>query len=181
MMPTCKLVLIVEDDSDGQACRILLQKLGLQASIDWLPANGIGEIRRRGDKLIALARARITRDGCVAVLIDRDGKDIAHDDPHATIQRLCQQADVPLLLAVEAFEAWLLADSGCISWLAIKQSSNTDSLLQPKVEIARAYYKKTQHSYTRRARRLIAEKADGSAVRYSPSLKKALEQIKKCV
>lgn len=34
-----KVVLIVEDDSDGQAVRALAERLGIELALDWLPAH----------------------------------------------------------------------------------------------------------------------------------------------
>ncbi len=172
------VVLIVEDDSDGHTLKALVERLGLAIRLDWLPANGIGNIKRRGGLLIALARDRI-RDGrgCVAVLLDRDGKDVTRSEPHRTIRRLCRQEKVPLLLAVEALEAWLLADAGCAGWLGITSPSNADSVAHPKKQVERAYRRRTGRSYNRRARRILAEKADGSAPERSPSLRQALAHL----
>ncbi|RMF37037.1 MAG: hypothetical protein D6759_02830 [Chloroflexi bacterium] len=176
--PSWTVVLIVEDDSDGQALKALVKRLGLPIRLDWLPAHGIGEIKRRGRLLIALARDRI-RDGrgCMAVLLDRDGKDVARSEPHRTIRRLCKQEKVPLLLAVEALEAWLLADAGCAGWLGITSPSNVDSVAYPKKQVERAYRRRTGRPYTRRARRILAEKADGSAPEHSPSLRQVLAHL----
>jgi hypothetical protein len=176
--PPWKVVLIVEDDSDGQACRILMNRLGFNLTLDWLPANGIGNIKRRGSQLIGLARGRIQDGrGCVAVLLDRDGKNVVRAEPHRTIRRICHQARVPLLLAIESLEAWLLADAGCASWLGISRPANADSLPQPKKEVERAYYQKTRRPYTRRARRILATQADGSAAECSSSLQDALAHL----
>ncbi len=173
-----KVVLIVEDDSDGQACRILKEKLGFNLTLDWLPANGIGNIKRRGDQLIELARDRIPgRRGCVAVLLDRDGKDVGRAEPHRTIRQVCRAAGIPLLLAIESLEAWLLADAGCAGWLAIRRPANADSLPHPKQEVEQAYYRKTGRPYTRRARRILACHADGSALQRSPSLRATLDHL----
>lgn len=173
-----KVVLIVEDNSDGQALKALAGHLGVNVVVDWLPANGIGNIKRRGRQLIDLARGRI-RDqrGCVAVLLDRDGKDVTRAEPHRTIRHLCRQERVPLLLAVEALEAWLVADNGCAHWLAIQRPANADSLPRPKETVERAYYQKTGRPYTRRARCVLAEKSDGSAPEASPSLQDALGHL----
>lgn len=173
-----KVVLIVEDDSDGQACALLKERLGLNFELDWLPAYGVGNIKRKGEKLIRLARDRVQNGrGCVAVLLDRDGKDVTRSEPHRTIRRLCNQAGIPLILAVEALEAWFLADAGCAGWLEIAPLPNADTVTNPKERIKDAYYRKTGRSYTRRARRILAEKADGSALRGSPSLRQALSHL----
>jgi hypothetical protein len=173
-----KVILIVEDDSDGQAVRALVDRLNIELALDWLPAHGIGNIKRRGEKLIELAQDRISQDqGCVAVMLDRDGKDVTRSEPHRTIRRLCHQAGVPLLLATEALEAWLLADAGCADWLEMRQPANADQLPHPKQTVERAYYRKTHRPYTRRARRIVAEKADGSAPQRSPSLRSALAHL----
>lgn len=64
------MVLIVEGDSDGKAVRALVAPLNVQGVIDWLPANGIGNILRDCRRLIDLARDRIQARGCVAIVID---------------------------------------------------------------------------------------------------------------
>ena len=173
-----KVVLIVEDDTDGQACRILKDRLGFSLTLEWLPANGVGNIKRRGRQLIQLAHDRIQNgQGCVAVLLDRDGKDVGRAEPHRTIRQVCREARIPLLLAIESLEAWLLADAGCAGWLAIRRPANADSLPHPKQEVERAYYRKAGRSYTRRARRILAGYADGSALQSSPSLQDALAHL----
>ena len=173
------VVLIVEDDSDGQALRELAQRLDLPVRLDWLPANGIGNIKRRGEKMIELARERIQGvTGCVAVLLDRDGRDVGRDDPHRTIQRLCERAGAPLILAIEALEAWLLADAACSAWLDVRRPANADALPRPKETVERAYYRRTRRPYTRRARTILAKHADGSGPERSPSLRLALDRLR---
>ena len=176
--PAWQVVLIVEDDSDGQACQALVKALGLDLRLDWLPANGIGNIKRRGEQLIQLAWDRIrSSQGCVAVLLDRDGKDITRSEPHRTIRRSCRRAGVPLLLSIESLEAWYLADAGCAAWLGIRRPANTDSVPHPRQAVERAYRRRARRAYTRRARRILAEKSDGSAPERSPSLRSALAHL----
>jgi len=111
--PPWKVVLVVEDDSDGHVLKALMETRFHQVAIDWVPANGIGEIRRRGPHLIELAKARIRQDkGCVAVVVDRDGLDPQRDEPYRGIATICQAAGVPLILCREAIEACFLADPG---------------------------------------------------------------------
>jgi len=102
---------------------------------------------------------------------------VTRAEPHRTIRRICRQVGVPLLLAVESLEAWLLADAGCADWLGVSRPANADSLSQPKKDVGRAYYQKTHRSYTRRARRLLAVQSDGSAAECSPSLRDALAHL----
>ncbi len=174
-----KVVLIVEDDSDGQAVKTLAGKLRLPIQVDWLPAGGVGNIKRKGESLIALARERVSDGrGCVAVLLDQEGKDANCEEPHLTIRQICRREDVPLLLAVEALEAWFLADAGCAKWLGCKRPRNADKIPNPKKVIGRAYFRKVRRAYTRRARRILAQKADGSAPEHSPSLREAVAYLK---
>src|SRR5207248_2827073 len=44
-----KIVLIVEDDSDGRALQALMLTRTPAMMVDWLPANGIGNIKRRAE------------------------------------------------------------------------------------------------------------------------------------
>lgn len=139
-----KVVLVVEDDTDGRALRLLAEASGLDCRIDWVPANGLGNIKRRGPKLIKLAQDRIDgRDGCVAVLVDRDCHDSIKDDAYRSIRSHCQDARVPYLEAIECFESWCLADAGICRWLAVKQPASTDRLRDAKSRVSRAYFKKT--------------------------------------
>ena len=173
-----QVVLIVEDNSDGEACKALARAMGLGLRLDWLPANGIGNIKRRGEQLIQLAWDRIrSSQGCVAVLLDRDGKDITRSEPHRTIRRLCRQTGVPLLLSVESVEAWFLADAGCAAWLGLRRPANSDSVPYPRQDVERAYRRRAGRPYTRRARRILAQKSDGSAPERSPSLRSALAHL----
>ena len=67
------VVLIVEDDTDGRACRELARAAGIRATIDWLPANGIGNIKRKASSLITLARDRFKKRGCAAAFLRKTG------------------------------------------------------------------------------------------------------------
>ncbi|MBI3928146.1 MAG: hypothetical protein HY319_21565 [Armatimonadetes bacterium] len=107
-MDAWKVVLVVEDDTDGQALRLLAGRSGLGCHLDWVPANGLGNIKRRGIRLIQLAQARIRKgQGCVAVLVDRDGHDSTSQEPYATIRRHCREARVPYLEAGGAGVQWI--------------------------------------------------------------------------
>ncbi|MBM4320536.1 MAG: hypothetical protein FJ125_11395, partial [Deltaproteobacteria bacterium] len=160
--PPWKIVLVVEDDSDGQALRKLATACGITATIDWLPANGIGNIKRSAAKLIRLALDRLPEGrGCVAVLVDRDGKDAARQEPHRSIRRACQAASVPYIEAVESFEGWCLADPGICGWLGLTPHATSDTVRDPKALVGAAYYRKTRRAYgPRRARPLLASHAD---------------------
>jgi hypothetical protein len=177
-----KVILIVEDDSDGQALRLLAQASGVPCQIDWVPANGLGNIKRRGLHLIRLARDRICEgQGCVAVLVDRDGRDASRDEPHRSIRNHCKEAGVPYLEAVEAFEAWCLADPGICQWLGLRTPACADVISNPKDRVAQAYRKKAGRSYEkRRARTRLARNARGVEARRSPSWKAATEKLDLC-
>ncbi|MEW6746510.1 MAG: hypothetical protein AB1486_27535 [Planctomycetota bacterium] len=177
-----RVVLIVEDDSDGRALRKLADASGLAANFDWLPANGIGDIKRKGDALIELARDRIeSKRGRVAVLVDRDGKDRRKDEPHRTISRTCATKRIPYIEAVEAFEAWCLADQGIANWLGVKTSAHTDGLSDPKHVVARAFRKKTGRPYQKlRSRVQLVEKATGIVASRSSSWTSAVAHLSQC-
>jgi len=158
-----KIVLVVEDDSDGQALRKLAAASGIQATIDWLPANGIGNIKRSAAKLIGLAQDRLQDNrGCVAVLVDRDGRDATHQEPHRSIRKACRVAGVPYIEAVESLEGWCLADPGICDWLGVGLPATSDRIGDPKTLVANAYYRRNKRAYgPRRARPLLATHASG--------------------
>jgi hypothetical protein len=149
------IVLIVEDDSDGRALAALTSRSQISSRVDWLPAGGIGDIKRRAEQLIELAKDRITSTtGCVAVLVDRDGKDPLRDEPHRTIAAACRRTGVEFLAAREALEAWFLADEGICSWLGVRARATTDRIGDPKAVVAKAFLKKTGRPYRQRRSRV---------------------------
>jgi hypothetical protein len=176
------VVLIVEDDSDGRALESLARASRLPVRIDWLPANGIGNIKRRAEALIRLAMDRIEHHrGCVAVVVDRDHKDRERDEPHRTINEACAAKATPFIEVVEALEAWLLADDGVMSWLGLKARRQTDGISNPKKIVARAFLKKTKRSYQkRRSRMQLAAKATGVKPERSASWSQALAHLERC-
>ncbi len=181
--PSWRVVLIVEDNSDGFACRTFAERIGLSVLVDWLPANGVGDIKRRGPKLIQAAQDRLVAGrGCVAVLIDRDryNPDPAVGPRLREIARICERCEVPLLLAQDCIEGWLRADEGVCKWLRLKIVAQTDNLPTAKDDIAARYYARTKRNYARRIGRIrVAEHADGSAPQHNKSLRKALQELRK--
>jgi hypothetical protein len=178
-----KVVVIVEDDSDGRALREIVRRVHPSVILDWLPANGIGNIKSRASQFIELARDRIVRGGgCIAVLVDADGKDIIRDEPHRTIASICKRNSVPLVLCKESLEAWFLSDPGCCEWLNIPLKSATHSIREPKEMVARAFFKKTRRKYQRRRARVeLAKQMSGPDTNRNDSLAKALGLIERCV
>jgi hypothetical protein len=176
------IVLIVEDDSDGRVVQELLRPLAIPVRLDWLPANGIGNIRRSGRRLIDLAKDRIGRRGCVAVLIDRDGRGAARQEPHRSIARECRASGVPLILARESLEAWMLADPGISRWLGVPVKGRTDTLRNPKALVAKAFYRTAGRDYARRRGRLqVARQAHGIRRQTSASFDEALRHVEGCL
>lgn len=180
--PPWHVVLIVEDDSDGRALRALARASGLGIRVDWLPANGIGNIKRKCDALIQLALDRIQDGkGCVAVIVDRDGKDRRRDEPHHTIHSACAAQGTPFVEATEALESWFLSDDGIVTWLGLTPRPDVDRLRDPKGTVARAFQKKTKRPYRkRRARVQVAEQATGLTGNRSPSLRSAIAHLERC-
>lgn len=178
-----KLVVIVEDDSDGRVLGSLAAKMKLPVTVDWLPANGIGNIKRNAGRLIGLAQSRVEpAAGCVAVVIDRDRKDPKVDEPHRTIAEECASSRVPLVVCREAMEAWFLADPGCCAWLGIKMPSRSDTITDPKARVSQAFLKKTRRSYQRRPARLqLAGQATGPDPSRNPSLLEAARLVANCL
>lgn len=177
------VVLIVEDDSDGRAIAELASRSGCHARVDWLPAGGIGNIRRNAERLIGLARDRVDNGtGCVAVLVDRDSKDPSRDEPHRTISRACRRAKVEFIAAREAIEAWFLADAGICAWLGLAQPARTDSIANPKQRVALAFDKKLGRPYRkRRARVEVARQCSGVDRTRNESLGHALGAVDTCL
>lgn len=177
-----RVVVIVEDDSDGRALKRLAEASRLSVQLDWLPANGIGNIKRRGDALIRLAADRIeSGQGCVAIVVDRDRHDSRKDEPHLTIDRTCATSGIPYIEAVETLEAWLLADDGITQWLGLKERAQTDRVGDPKAVVSKAFLRKTGKTYrTRRARVQLAEKATGVNASRSRSWSQAIEYLNRC-
>ena len=150
-----KVVAIVEDDSDGRALSALLRLAQPALRFDWLPALGIGNIASRTAALLQLARDRLGKEpGCVSIIVDGDGKDLERDEPHCTIARVCREQQIPLIICRETFEAWLLADPGCSTWLGIPAKGTTHGLRDAKRLVARAFFKKTKRTYQQRRARL---------------------------
>ena len=178
-----KVVLVVEDDTDGKALRELVQASGLPILLDWLPANGIGNIKRNGAKLVELARSRFKAGtGCVAVLVDRDGKDVRKAEPHRTIRRHCVSRGAAYVEAVESLEAWFLADPAIAEWLGLKQHGSVDAVKDPKKVIAAAFYKQTRRTYQkRRSRQQVAQHAAGIDSGRSVSWRAAIARLVPCL
>jgi hypothetical protein len=179
---TWTVVLVVEDDSDGQAIAELAARSGCRARVDWLPANGIGNIKRNTERLIALARDRVSDGrGCVGIVVDRDQRDPSRDEPHRTIARMCRKARVEFIAAREAIEAWFLADTGICRWLGVSQSGRTDVIRNPKQRVATAFDKRVGRPYRRRRARLeVARQASGVDRSRNDSLQKALAALDSC-
>ena len=177
------VVLIVEDDSDGRAIMELASRSGHPARFDWLPAGGIGNIKRNAERLIGLARDRLDgRPGCVAILVDRDSKDPARDEPHRTILRVCKRVKVEFVAAREAVEAWFLTDAGICAWLGLTQPSRTDTVRDPKRRVAAAFDRKLGRPYRkRRARVEVARQGNGVDVARNESLRRALDVVDACL
>lgn len=176
-----RVVLIVEDDSDGRALSLLIKTLNVRAVIDWLPANGIGNIQRNGRRLVALARDRAGRRGCVAVIIDGDRKTIATDEPHRSIARECRVGKVALVVARESLEAWMLADAGICAWLEVPPRTTTHTLANPKEIISRAFFRKTGRPYRRRRARVeVAQRATGPNRAANTSIDHAIRHLEEC-
>jgi hypothetical protein len=130
-------VVIVEDDSDGRAIAELAARAGLEADFDWLPAGGVGNIKRNARRLIGLARDRVVgRRGCIAVVVDRDSRDPAKDEPHRTVLRACRRGGAEFIAAREAIEAWFLADPGVCAWLGLVPPVTSDGIRDPKCSIS---------------------------------------------
>ena len=177
-----KVVVIVEDRSDGRALCELCRAAGVRADIDWLPANGIGNIKRKADLLIEMARARIgPGPGCVAVVVDRDGRDAARHEPHKSIRDACRSGGAEYVEAVEALEAWFLADEGVCAWLDLPARGTTDGVARPKTVVADAYYARTRRKYARRGGCTHGGRhAAGPSETRSRSWADAMEQLRSC-
>lgn len=178
-----KIVVIVEDDSDGRAIAELIERTGRHVRVDWLPAGGLGNIKRNADKLLSLARDRLEgRHGCVAVVVDRDGRNPAREEPHRSIHRACRRARAEFIPAREALEAWFLADPGICAWLGIAPPTTTDTIRNPKQRVVQAFSRKTGRPYRKRRARLeVTRHATGVDVRKNASAQMAFDAIQRCL
>lgn len=178
-----KIVLVVEDDSDGRAIAELVSRTGQEVRVDWLPANGIGNIKRNAVKLLSLARDRLEgRRGCVAVVLDRDGKNPGREEPHRSIQRACRRSRAEFIAAREALEAWFLADPGICRWLNVPLPATTEGIRNPKHKIGQAFFRRTGRPYRRRRARLeVARQATGVDAARNASARTAFEAVRRCL
>jgi hypothetical protein len=178
-----KVVVIVEDDSDGRAIAELVARTDQPVQFDWLPAGGIGNIKRNAERLITLARDRVEqRRGCVAVLVDRDRKNPSRDEPHRTIARACRRGKVEFVVAQEALEAWFLADPGVCGWLGLAPPATTDTIRDPKQRVSQAFHRTTGRPYRKRRARLeVARHSTGIDVGKNGSAQQAFAAIAHCL
>jgi len=178
-----RIVLVVEDDSDGRAVAELVSRSGQDVTVDWLPANGIGNIKRNAARLISLARDRLEgRRGCVAVVVDRDGRNPGREEPHRTISRTCRRSRVEFIAAREALEAWFLADPGICRWLGVPLPGNTEGIRNPKRRVEQAFFRRTGRAYRRRRARLeVARQATGVDAARNGSARVAFEAVRRCL
>lgn len=139
-MVTGRIILICEGMDDAEVVRSLLRAKGINVRVDArVPVNrGISALAKEIDRLVlsALADKRKDRRTCVAVLHDADelsaSEAVRHS--HRRIAEICSRyvrRGVKRIVANDAIEAWLLADSGVCGWLGIKPS-NHDNIRQPK-------------------------------------------------
>ena len=177
-----RVVLIVEDETDGVVVQALARKLRPDVLIDPLPVKGCGEIKRRLPALVRTAKSQLSRRGCVAVLLDQDHKDLGRDEPHRSIHLACRQLGVPLLLCSQDMEAWLLTDPGCRDFLKLPAlRGTTDSLVGSKKLVSDAYLKVTGRSYDKRlARQKLALQVAGPRPQSNLSLSAALTHLSRC-
>lgn len=178
-----RVVLVVEDDSDGRAIAELARRSGLGVLFEWLPAGGIGNIKRNAEKLIGLARDRFQPGrGCVAVLVDRDRRNPAREEPHRTIAAACRRGRAEFAAAREAIEAWFLADPGICAWLGLTHPPSTDTIHDPKRRVAQAFYRRTGRPYRKgRARLEVVRQATGIDVSRNGSARGAFGAVRRCL
>ena len=177
------VVVIVESDNDGSALRRFAETAGLPIHVNVLPAGSIGEMKRKCDRLIALARSRY-RDGhgCVAVVVDGDNKDSQVDEPHKSIAACCRQEGVPFVVVRQAIEAWLLGDPGIREWLGVENVRNPETLSNPKQKLLTAYRKKTGRSMgAARVFNDVMPHSQGIEAERCPSWRQAVETLGQCV
>ena len=177
-----KVVLICEDETDGRVAKKLAHLVCPNVHLDYLPARGCGEIKRKLDKLVGDARRDVGRLGCVAVLLDGDQKNLDRDEPHWAIRQGCKRLHVPFVACLQDMEAWLLADPGCRTYLQLPPlKGRTDGLAGTKSQVAAAYYKVSGRSYEKRlARQKLADKLTGPDLTANQSLAAAVTALLDC-
>src|SRR5262249_48341545 len=95
--------------------------------------------------------------------------------------RECKAGRVPLIVAREAIEAWMLTDGGICKWLEVPSRPRTNVLGNPKDIMSRAFLRKTGRPYRkRRARVEVAQHATGPNRTANPSLDDAIVHLEDC-
>ena len=176
-----RLWLIVEDDNDGNVIKHLLVKKGINVFVEIRnTTGGSGGISRLATQLTLLIDT-IRKDkkfdphgDCIAVLHDHDEQTQQQNRTHyTTIKQVCATKGVKEVTAIDELEAWMLADSGLCTWLAITPK-NWDSAQKPSDSL-RSYLTKKNLKYQGKTRTDVVAKLAGDGDRHSPSMREALD------
>jgi len=150
-----KVIVIVEDDTDGHLLKKIAECFGFNGSFKWRNAGGVGEIKRRWDILVKMAKEQADKKkGCVGVVVDELGAEKIVE----SLKHYCKDAHVPLIIAVKEIESWLLTDPGFCKWLNIKPKSNTETISDPSRIVENALQRKKKQDWNRATKKQVAQR-----------------------
>lgn len=174
------IILIVEDENDGEIVKALLKAQGLNVPVKIRPPFGkhgsISRLAEQIEELIATAVADKGPSDCIAVLHDADEKTQRDRKAYDRIRATCeQQVAVKLVIARDEVEAWLLADSGLCAWLKL-QPANHDEQAKPSEQLNR-YLDRKRLKFQGPHRAKVLEHLNGDGYEKSPSMKEARRHL----
>jgi len=177
--------LIVEDKTDGDIVRVILEKRGIKVKSPKVlkpdgARGGISRLAKQLEKLIKTIRDNPqfnSKRDCIAVLHDWDENTQQSNRKHyKDIERICTKFKVKLIIARDEIESWILADSGVCEWLDLPLD-NRDTVRKPSDELSRLMQKKYRMKYQGADRAKVLEELVGDADRHSPSMREALQHL----
>ncbi|SRR5258706_9863454 len=179
----CTIWLIVEDPTDADVLKAIVQKRGFPVKIEHVPMenNMTGIFRLAGElqKLIETTKSRKAVDDCIAVLVDAEyyklDKERTH---HKKVQAICESYadEVRLLWAVQEIEAWLLADPGLCKWLDIA-AENNDGENDPKEKLQGLLRHHKHRKWQGSDRARVLAEITGTGDEHSPSMQIAIQYL----
>jgi hypothetical protein len=180
-----KIWLIVEDDNDAIVIRAMLKVKQLPWTVEPLkptgPSGGISRLAKELPRLIQTALRQRHAGDCIAVLHDADSLTQLNRASHDRIRAICDeyQKDVTLVVARDELESWLLADKGICTWLE-KTARNYDEQPKPSEILDRWLHEKSSHMrYAGRYRAEVLKHIEATGDKYSPSMRRAVQQLTK--
>jgi hypothetical protein len=179
------LWLISEGVTDAPVIQKILDQKAWNYQVNPIFPSGAGGVSRLADQIeeaIQTALHKKSSQDCIVVLHDADIQTEQHRKPYQRIAEACNQYQNTLvyMIAYDALEAWLLADSGLHHWLNIP-AHNYDERQRPK-DILDSYLVRQNRklSFCQRYLDSILANVQGTGDRYSPSMKRAFQELDDC-